>query len=299
MREGLRPFIRDFRDRRIDSFARDEAVTWTRPRGAHTQQAVRQFFNHALDRDLIPRNQFTRLGASKRKRRIDRPDFEIITDEQYERLRHCARQSRADDYGLVLEGAVLAVGEEAMRPGEIFALHRPELHYAENLIHVKRQIDLDTGKITWPKDDDGRWVVMSPAFREQTERMPRRGKIINPAMGEIVFPAPRGGYMLRSTWSSHWHSVRASAGMPDLDFYELKHRAIQWMVDPVEDGGLGLDPATVAAMVGHDDGGYLIATVYTKLAQRRAIARAQRAMDAYQQRRAATEAPPRLHIVGA
>lgn len=46
----------------------------------------------------------------------------------------------------------------------------------------------------------------------------------------------------------------------------------------------GLDPATVAEVVGHDDGGYLIATVYTKLGQRRALARAQRAMDAYQQR---------------
>jgi hypothetical protein len=27
---------------------------------------------------------------------------------------------------------------------------------------------------------------------------------------------------------------------------ELKHRAIQWMVDPIEDGELGLDPATAA-----------------------------------------------------
>lgn len=49
-------------------------------------------------------------------------------------------------------------------------------------------------------------------------------------------------------------------------------------------------------MVGHDDGGYLIATVYTKPAQRRALARAQKAMDAYQQRQAAKE--PHLHVVG-
>jgi hypothetical protein len=68
--------------------------------------------------------------------------------------------------------------------------------------------------------------------------------------------------------------------------------ASQWMVDPVEDGGLGLDPATAAEMVGHDDGGYLIATVYTKLGQRRAIARAQRAMDVFRQRRDAAELPP-------
>jgi hypothetical protein len=49
--------------------------------------------------------------------------------------------------------------------------------------------------------------------------------------------------------------------MPGLDFHELKHRAIQWMIDPVADGGLGLDSATAAEIIGHDDGGYLISTV--------------------------------------
>jgi hypothetical protein len=72
------------------------------------------------------------------------------------------------------------------------------------------------------------------------------------------------------------------------------------MVDPVSDGGLGLDPATVAEMVGHDDGGYLIATVYTKLGQRRALARAQQAMAAFQERQdAATAETPHLHVVSA
>ncbi len=94
-----------------------------------------------------------------------------------------------------------------------------------------------------------------------------------------------------------WNAIRVAAGMPGQDFYELKHRAIQWMVDPVSDGGLGLDPATAAEIVGHDDGGYLIATVYTKLGQRRALARAQQAMTAYQQRRDGE--PPRLEVVGA
>jgi hypothetical protein len=75
--------------------------------------------------------------------------------------------------------------------------------------------------------------------------------------------------------------VRIAAGMPSLEFYELKHRALQWMVDPVEDGGLGLDAATAAEMAGHDDGGWLIANVYTKLSERRARQRAKRAMCDY------------------
>lgn len=276
MRESLRPFIHAFHDRPLDSFGRDEAITWAVAHGRNVQQSVRQFFNHALDRELIENNPFARLGASKRKRRIDRPDFEIITDEQYTRLRWCARASRADDYGLIIEGAILTVGEAAMRPGELFALHRDDLDFEHNLIEVRRHLDLDTGKTTWPKDDDKRSVAMSPALRAHLLTMPR--------INDIVFPAPRGGYMRRSTWSAHWHAVRASAGMPAQDFYGLKHRAIQWMIDPITDGGLGLDPATVAFMVGHDDGGYLIATGYTKLSQRRALARAQRAMDAYAKR---------------
>jgi integrase len=300
MRDGLRPFIREFHDRPLDSFLRDEAVTWIRPKNASVQSAIRQFFNHAVDRDLIPRNQFTRLGASKRKRRVDRPDFQIITDEQYERLRRCARESRADDYGLILEGATMTVGETAMRPGEIFALHRPDVHMDKRMIQVRRQLDLITGDLTWPKDDDGRWVPMSPALHAHFERMPRMGKIVDSKLGEIVFPSVRGGYMRRSQWSSLWNAIRVAAGMPGQDFYELKHRAIQWMVDPIADGGLGLDPATAAEIVGHDDGGYLIATVYTKLGQRRALARVQRAMTAYQQRHdAADSEPPHLQVIGA
>jgi hypothetical protein len=164
------------------------------------------------------------------------------------------------------------------------------------LVNVMREVLVEE-VANCAKDDDGRWVVMSPRFRAHLETMPRRGKTIDRTKGEIVFPATRGGYMLRSTWSNLWHSVRASAGMPGQEFYELKHRAIQWMVDPVEDGGLGLDPATVAEIVGHDDGGYLIATVYTKLGRRRALARAQRAMDDYGQRITAAETPRHLHVV--
>lgn len=73
MREALRPFIRDFGERRLDSFGRDEALTWALAHGRNVQQSVRQFFNHATDRELIVGNPFARIGASKRTRRIDRP----------------------------------------------------------------------------------------------------------------------------------------------------------------------------------------------------------------------------------
>jgi hypothetical protein len=103
-----------------------------------------------------------------------------------------------------------------------------------------------------------------------------------PRINEILFPAPRGGHMSRSSWPG----ALACSTRTSQEFYELKYRAIQWMIDPTDDGGLGLDPPTVAQMVGHNDGGYLIATAYTKLAQHRALTRALRTMNTYQQNRA-------------
>ena len=162
MRDGLKPLVRDFGGRQLDSFSRQEALSWALPRGRHVQQSARQFFNHALDRDLITSNAFTRLGAVKRTRRIDRPDFEVISDEQYERLCRCARASRTDSYGLILEGVILAIGEAAMRPGEIFALNHSDIDYTAGIIHVRRQLDLASGVTDWPKDDEPRDIAMTP-----------------------------------------------------------------------------------------------------------------------------------------
>ena len=80
-------------------------------------------------------------------------------------------------------------------------------------------------------------------------------------------------------------ALRAPAAqMPSLEFYELRHRAIQWMIDPPRGGGLGLDIQSTAHIAGHRDGGYLVCSTYSKLAEHRALARTRLALNAYQQR---------------
>jgi integrase len=156
---------------------------------------------------------------------VERPDFEIVTDEQYTRLLHCARRCRTDEYALVVEGAILAVGEAAICPSEIFALHKDEVDLEEDVIGVRWQIDSRTRKRVPTKDGDPRWVVPSPRLRAHLE-------FVMPYERTILFPAIRGGYLSLSNWYPHWNAVRIAAGMPSLEFYELKHRALQWMVDP-------------------------------------------------------------------
>jgi integrase len=201
----------------------------------------------------------------------------VLSNEQYKRLRQCARASHTDSYGLILEGAILAIGEAAMRPGEIFALNHSDIDLTTDIIHIRRQLDLASGVTDWPKDDEPRDITMTPTLHRHLEIMPRISE-------DILSPTPRGCYMRRSTWSAHWHSVRAAAQMPGLEFYELRHRAIQWMIDPQNDGGLGLDIQSAAHIAGHHDSGYLVCSTYSKLAEHRALARARRAIDAHQQR---------------
>jgi hypothetical protein len=50
------------------------------------------------------------------------------------------------------------------------------------------------------------------------------------------------------------------------------------MITPRESGGLGLDPPTVAYIVGHQDAGQTIAKHYLKLEERAAVDRVRKAM---------------------
>jgi integrase len=88
-----------------------------------------------------------------------------------------------------------------------------------------------------------------------------------------------------------WKTIRAVAGYPDFEFYELKHRAITHMVTSIPSGGLGLTPPEVSAIVGHQDAGVTIARHYLKLDEKRLI---ERALEAY----ATAQSPRGLRVVG-
>ena len=82
---------------------------------------------------------------------------------------------------------------------------------------------------------------MSPALREHIETDASHGQGRQPEHGRDRLPSTARRIHAPQHLVVTWNAIRAAAGMPGQDFYELKHRAIQWMVDPVEDGGLGLD----------------------------------------------------------
>jgi len=263
--EALRPFIRKYGHRRFDSFTRAEARQIAATFSSQTRAAVRRLFGDALDDEVISgRNVFGGLGYPSPARRND-PDFRIITDEEFDRLCTCALESRAGDYCYTLQAMTLFEGMTGVRPGEIFAVEHASIDLDEERIFLRFQIS-DRGELVPLKNELKRLVPLFPEIRDAYLHSPRLSK-------RWAFPTPTGKHFKLSNFHTHWNAIRASAGMPGFNFYDLKHRAITWMVT-APPHGLGLDPPTVAIIVGHQDAGATIAKHYLRLDQRQAIERA-------------------------
>jgi integrase len=261
--QDIRPFLREYGERRLDSFDRPEAREITAAMTNGQKRAVRRLFGDAWDDGLIPANHFVRLLV-KEPTRLESEGFELITDEDFECLLSAAERSRPDDYGLVVRLAILLEGEIGIRPSEIFGIERELIDRRQRWIQLRHQID-DLGAVTLLKSNQQRLVPLTERIEQAIDAAPVLSD-------RWLVPAPRGGPLKLSLWHTYWNPVRAMVGLPGFEFYELKHRAITKMCAPSPDG-MGMEDEDVAVIVGHNDGGQTIRKHYKKLDQKRAIAR--------------------------
>lgn len=220
-------------------------------------------FGDAEDDGLVEVNRFRRLSV-KQPSRLQRGDFRIVSDEEFERLQQSALRSRTDGLGAVLRAMIALEGTLGIRPSEIFGLERARIDYERGEIDVFSQID-ERGCAATLKASERRIVPLPDELARILEALPVFSE-------RWLFVARRDGVFKLSLWHSYWNPVRVAAGMPGLPFYELKHRVITRMGTPAPHG-LGLDPRDIAHIVGHHDGGATIARHYLKLDQRQAVAR--------------------------
>jgi integrase len=261
--QEIRRFAREYGDRLLDSFDRPEARAITADMTNGQKRAVRRLFGDAWDDGLIPANHFVRLLV-KQPTRLESEGFDLISDEAFEKLLWAAERSRPDDYGLLVRLAILLEGEIGIRPSEIFGIERDLIDREERWIQLRHQID-DHGAVTLLKSNQQRLVPL-------TERIERAIDAAPVLSDRWLVPAPRGGPLKLSLWDRYWNPVRVKVEFFDLEFYELKHRAITKMCAPPPEG-MGMEDEDVAVIVGHNDGGETIRKHYKKLDQKRAIAR--------------------------
>lgn len=233
---------------------------------------------------LLQSNPFAKLVKQKAKRRDLQSEW--LTAEDVDVIEETAFRT----VGAWAAAMVRFAAETGIRPGELFLVGETDLYPEEGLLAVRWAADSKLKGIKRPKNGRAREIVLShraasAATALTTSERPRvvrevvDKKLVASAqpveleLTPVVFTNPRGGQFWNSTWTYYWHPIRAAAGRPDMDFYELRHYCATRLLEA------GLDYPDVAEQLGHTDGGELVRTTYGHPSRRRALDRVRRALN--------------------
>jgi integrase len=276
----VRPFARAFAGRTLGSITPEEATLFSLE-FASSFKEVHALFNDACALQFVESNPFAGI---KVQRREGRTRIAVLTPEELEQLSGMARAIHGS-YGPTFAAMVQAAAWTGLRPGELFLLSTEpgdQVNYIDfkaGLVHVDWQLGSKTGKVSRPKKDSIREVVLLPgaedAFRS-VEQTP----------GKPLFLTPRGLPFNARTHFYYWDPVRKAfmASLPaghhlrqrtmvdpdaNLDFYELRHFFGSTLAHPPA-GVTPASPYEIAAMMGHGDGGQLAMKVYVHVGSEQA-----------------------------
>ena len=136
--------------------------------------------------------------------------------------------------------------DSGMRPGELLALTWQEIDLEAGTVRVRRALEYtDKGfQLKPPKTAKGnRVILLAPATVEKLRARPRTG--------ELVFPAPRGGYLrpdyLNSRYFAPIVAILSKSGIPTIRLYDLRHTCATLLL------GNGVNIRVVADRLGHED----------------------------------------------
>jgi integrase len=256
----VRLFSRDFAGLPLASVNRPMARAWAIKQTRNNVNVIRTLFNHAYRDGLIPANPFANLGLRQSR---GRKDLVVLTPEELHALAGCALGVYRD-YGPAFRAMILFAAYTGLRPGELFALEWRDL--SKNEIHVPQSLST-VGELKRPKNGKVRTVVLPRPAREALADVPRLSE------QPWVFTGRTGRRFTRPTLAHTWHPVRALAGRPEMDFYELRHFCATYLLER------GLSPSDVAVQLGHTDNGALVMSTYGHPSEDAARRRTRRAFD--------------------
>jgi integrase len=170
----------------------------------------------AVKMELIDRNPLAQVNRPKYSRRDILP-FE--TDDVWLILAR-ARPHRL--YALFV--VAFALG---LRQGELFALEWRDVDFDLRTLRIERQAANHGGKITVkpPKTKAGRRTIELAnevlwAFRDRQRVAMKEGLAACP----LIFPAPRGGYLQRSSFAvRHWKPILKACGLKARGLHHARH----------------------------------------------------------------------------
>lgn len=133
--------------------------------------------------------------------------------------------------------------DSGMRPAELCALTWADLYETTGSVRVRRALEYtDAGfQLKPPKTAKGnRVILLAPSTVGTILTLPRRT--------ELIFPAPRGGYLRPDYLGTRYFAPAvAAAGLPIIRLYDLRHTCATLLL------GAGVSIRVVADRLGHED----------------------------------------------
>jgi integrase len=150
-------------------------------------------------------------------------------------------------YGTEYRAMVLFAGYVGLRPGELYALRSNDIE--GQFCHISRSLSNKTHKIGPTKTGDSRTVTIPPVAQDALLEVPAH-------QSGLLFCTPQEKMWTQPSNHRYFKQLRALAGFPGLDFYELRHAAATMLLER------GVSPWDVAIQLGHTDGGRLVQELY-------------------------------------
>jgi integrase len=223
---------------------RSACLNYTKP--------LAQILAFAARRGYIPANPWLLLTKDDRPTRSEpRPIFEWTSEAigallaASKRLAQtkAAPEARPYDFSLLLRVAVTL----GLRQGEILGLRWENFDKDAGALRVEWQW-LRSGEYGPPKTKAGKRTVPLPAdLRDELIALRLRSRYSSDS--DPIFVSTAGTPLVhRNVARRGFEAARDAAGLPEhLTFHDTRHAAASRMIDA------GLDPVTVAAVLGHDD----------------------------------------------
>jgi integrase len=167
-----------------------------------------------------------------------------------------------------------------LRLGELAALEEKDVDVARGVVRVTRSgYRGETVQRTKTKSS-----VRAVPLSESARKILAEQLLSRPAGTAYVFPAEDGGQWTKRGLHRRFTLAARRFGRPEMHFHDLRHTFVSLMA------AAGVMPGTVAALVGHKDGGVLVQRRYQHLFPS-AQAHAAGALDAF----LATDVPSEFH----
>ncbi len=240
----VKPFVKDFGKARMSDLTPMQAKEWANA-NKPSYPVVRALFYDALRNGVVTTNPFARLGIEKGK---GRKGLVALTEQELHDLADLSLTTFGS-YGSTFRAVVLFAGYVGLRPAELFCLRWSDIDFAAQTVHINKSLG-STGEVTLPKNGEARKVVLPPPAAAALRQMPRR------ADSPYVFTTTTGRPFSKTSHYYYWGQLRAAAGRPGMDFYELRHFCATELLRR------HLSAADVAVQLGHTDGGTLVRSTY-------------------------------------